>query len=82
MDEALIKKVLPHSQEAEQSVIGSMIQNNVQLFLVEIAFVGNGFRHPDQRAQHRLLPDNAGIITDIGGGRNRLESGGRAILSA
>ena len=28
MDEALIKKVLPHSQEAEQSVIGSMIMDS------------------------------------------------------
>ena len=28
MDEALIKKVMPHSQEAEQSVIGSMIMDN------------------------------------------------------
>lgn len=28
MDEALIKKVLPHSEEAEQSVIGSMIMDS------------------------------------------------------
>ena len=27
MDEAFIKKVLPHSSEAEQSVIGSMIMD-------------------------------------------------------
>ena len=27
MDEALIKKVMPHSEEAEQSVIGSMIMD-------------------------------------------------------
>ncbi|NLZ82622.1 MAG: replicative DNA helicase, partial [Clostridiales bacterium] len=27
MDEALIKKILPHSTEAEQSVIGSMIMD-------------------------------------------------------
>lgn len=27
MDEALIKRVLPHSIEAEQSVIGSMIMD-------------------------------------------------------
>ena len=27
MDEALIKKILPHSIEAEQSVIGSMIMD-------------------------------------------------------
>ncbi len=28
MDEALIKKVMPHSEEAEQSVVGSMIMDN------------------------------------------------------
>ncbi|MDE7210435.1 MAG: replicative DNA helicase, partial [Lachnospiraceae bacterium] len=28
MDEALIKKVMPHSEEAEQSVIGSMIMDS------------------------------------------------------
>ena len=27
MDEAFIKKILPHSLEAEQSVIGSMIMD-------------------------------------------------------
>ena len=27
MDEAFIKKILPHSMEAEQSVIGSMIMD-------------------------------------------------------
>lgn len=27
MEEALIKRILPHSIEAEQSVIGSMIMN-------------------------------------------------------
>lgn len=27
MDEALIKRVLPHSVEAEQSVIGSMLMD-------------------------------------------------------
>ena len=28
MDEALIKKVMPHSEEAEQSVVGSMIMDS------------------------------------------------------
>ena len=31
MEEALIKRVLPHSVEAEQSVIGSMIMDRVPI---------------------------------------------------
>ena len=31
MDEALIKRILPHNTEAEQSVIGSMIMNKMRL---------------------------------------------------
>ena len=31
MDEALIKRIMPHSIEAEQSVIGSMITNKMPL---------------------------------------------------
>ena len=27
MDEAVIKRILPHSQEAEQAVIGAMLMN-------------------------------------------------------
>ena len=32
MDEALIKRVLPHSTEAEQSVIGSMLMDREAIF--------------------------------------------------
>ncbi len=33
MDEAILKRVLPHSMEAEQSVIGSMIMDGKRSWL-------------------------------------------------
>ena len=39
MDEALIKKVMPHSEEAEQSVIGSMIMDGEAIVKIGRAHV-------------------------------------------
>ncbi len=43
MDEALIKKVLPHSQEAEQSVIGSMIMDSEAVLAASELLVAEDF---------------------------------------
>ncbi len=43
MDEALIKKVLPHSQEAEQSVIGSMIMDKDAILAASEVLVPEDF---------------------------------------
>ena len=41
MDEAFIKKILPHSLEAEQSVIGSMIMDR-DAILVASELINSG----------------------------------------
>ena len=43
MDEALIKKILPHSQEAEQSVIGSMIMDKDAILAASEVLVTEDF---------------------------------------
>ena len=43
MDEALIKRVLPHSAEAEQSVIGSMIMDREAIVAASELLTGNDF---------------------------------------
>ena len=43
MDEALIKKILPHSQEAEQSVIGSMIMDKEAILAASEILVPEDF---------------------------------------
>ena len=45
MEENLIKRVLPHSIEAEQTVIGSMILDNEVIPVVENIVVGEDFYH-------------------------------------
>ena len=43
MDEALIKKILPHSQEAEQSVIGSMIMDSEAILTASEVLAADDF---------------------------------------
>jgi len=43
MDEALIKRILPHSQEAEQSVIGSMIMDREAIVAASEMITGEDF---------------------------------------
>ena len=40
MEETLIKRVMPHSIEAEQSVIGAMVLDNESIALVENIITG------------------------------------------
>lgn len=43
MEETLIKRVMPHSIEAEQSVIGAMVLDNESIALVENIITGEDF---------------------------------------
>lgn len=43
MDEALIKRILPHNTEAEQSVIGSMIMNKDAIVTASEIITGEDF---------------------------------------
>lgn len=43
MDEALIKRIMPHSIEAEQSVIGSMITNKDAIVTASEIITGDDF---------------------------------------
>ena len=43
MEETLIKRILPHSIEAEQSVIGSMIMNKDAIVTASEIITGNDF---------------------------------------
>ena len=43
MEEALIKRVLPHSVEAEQSVIGSMLMDRDAIMAASEIITGEGF---------------------------------------
>ncbi len=43
MDETLIKRVLPHSVEAEQSVIGSMLMDREAIISASEIVTGAGF---------------------------------------
>ncbi len=46
MDEALIKRILPHSIEAEQSVIGSMLMDRDAIIAAsEIVTAGDFYQH-------------------------------------
>lgn len=45
MEEALVKRVQPHSIEAEQTVIGSMILDNEAISVVENILAGEDFYH-------------------------------------
>ena len=43
MEEALLKRILPHSIEAEQSVIGSMIMDREAIVVASEIIVGEDF---------------------------------------
>ena len=43
MDEALMKRVLPHSIEAEQSVIGSMLMDREAVIAASEIIIGSDF---------------------------------------
>ncbi|NLK29319.1 MAG: replicative DNA helicase [Clostridiales bacterium] len=62
MDEALIKRILPHSAEAEQSVIGSMIMDRDAIMSAMEVITGEDFY--DQ--QFRILFDTMVELFNVG----------------
>ena len=78
MDEALIKKVQPHSMEAEQSVIGSMIMSQEAIAVAEEILVPEDF----YAKQHAMLFEamvqlfNEGQAVDLVTLQSRLELNG------
>ncbi|HHU72365.1 MAG TPA: replicative DNA helicase [Clostridiales bacterium] len=75
MDEALIKKILPHSREAEQSVIGSMIMDRDAIIAATEIISGSDF----YEQQYMILFDtmvelsNEGKPVDLITLQNRLK---------
>lgn len=49
MEEALIKRVLPHSVEAEQSVIGAMLMDQEAIIKASEIISGDDFYQPSVR---------------------------------
>ena len=75
MDEALIKRILPHSIEAEQSVIGSMIMDRDAIITATEILISNDF----YQTQYGILFDaiaelfNEGQPVDLLTLQNRLK---------
>ena len=51
MEEALIKRILPHSIEAEQSVIGSMILDRDAILVASEILTSDDFYHSAESSQ-------------------------------
>ena len=58
MDEALIKRVMPHSLEAEQSVIGSMLMDNEAVTIASDMLVKEDF----YSSQYGILLDRKSVV--------------------
>ena len=62
MEEQLIKKILPHSAEAEQSVIGAMIMDQEAILTASEILTSDDFYNPHHKAilrMIRMVVDNA-----------------------
>lgn len=75
MDEALIKRVMPHSTEAEQSVIGSMLLDREAIMTVAQMLAREDFYHPMYGLLFEIIIElfNEGKPADILTVQNRLK---------
>lgn len=75
MDEALIKRVMPHSTEAEQSVIGSMLLDREAIMTVAEILSRDDFYHPMYGLLYEIISElfNEGKPADILTVQNRLK---------
>lgn len=75
MDEALIKRVMPHSTEAEQSVIGSMMLDREAIMTVAEMLVRDDFYNPMYGLLFEIITElfNEGKPADILTVQNRLK---------
>ena len=78
MEEALIKRVMPHNIEAEQSVIGSMLMDKEAIMVASEVISGEDF----YQKQYGILFDNMvelfneGKAVDLVTLQNRLKENG------
>ena len=63
MEETLIKRVLPHSIEAEQSVIGSMLMDREAVIAASEIITGSDF-YQQQYGHRRTARRHTGLGTD------------------
>lgn len=75
MEEALIKRVMPHSTEAEQSVIGSMLLDREAIMTVVQMLTREDFYHPMYGLLFEIITElfNEGKPADILTVQNRLK---------
>ncbi|MBR2408813.1 MAG: replicative DNA helicase [Lachnospiraceae bacterium] len=75
MDEALIKRVMPHSTEAEQSVIGSMLLDREAIMTASQMLTREDFYNPMYGLLFEIISDlfNEGKPADILTVQNRLK---------
>ncbi len=75
MDEALIKRVMPHSTEAEQSVIGSMLLDRDAIMTVSQMLTRDDFYNPMYGLLFEIIAElfNEGKPADILTVQNRLK---------
>lgn len=75
MDEALIKRVMPHSTEAEQSVIGSMLLDREAIMTVAEMLTRDDFYNPMYGLLFEIISElfNEGKPADILTVQNRLK---------
>lgn len=75
MDEALIKRVMPHSMEAEQSVIGSMLLDRDAIMTVAGMLIRDDFYNPMYGLLFEIITElfNEGKPADILTVQNRLK---------
>ncbi|MBT9778723.1 replicative DNA helicase [Clostridium sp. MCC353] len=75
MDEALIKRVLPHSIEAEQSVIGSMLMDKEAIIAASEIVMGSDFYQHQYGVMFESMVElfNEGMPVDLVTLQNRLK---------
>ncbi|MBS6645449.1 MAG: replicative DNA helicase [Clostridiaceae bacterium] len=75
MDEALIKRVLPHSIEAEQSVIGSMLMDKEAIIAASEIIMGSDFYQHQYGVMFESMVElfNEGMPVDLVTLQNRLK---------
>ena len=74
MEEALVKRIMPHSLEAEQSVIGSMIMDRDAILTASEQLVKDDFYHQQYGILFETITElfNSGSPVDLITLQNRL----------
>ena len=75
MEEALIKRILPHSTEAEQSVIGSMLMDREAILVASEMLTGDDFYQHQYKVVYEAMLElfNEGKPVDPVTLQNRLQ---------